>query len=200
MLSDKFNEYIMMFESIVNLKHHNSSDEQACKDEFDKIRSEFTKSAGSINTNYNTIEEKQNALDEEFDLIVPAPEDMKQAEDDIKEAWSDPMEDLVYLIRQASICGTHFMLHLNQFSDLSNMQGVKVQFFRYRLAFQISTDDSYSMFASKIAFKLPEHICQFSDTLDSYSFRAYLHKGVSWDGWEISDNGELINPYEVLNR
>ena len=50
-------------------------------------------------------------------------------------------------------------------------------------------------FFSKIASALPEHICQFDDGLERYSFRPYLHCGVEWDGWAVEADGHVINPY-----
>ena len=103
-------------------------------------------------------------------------------------------EDLKYVIRQGSRMGYHFLLGLNSYSDLKQC-GLKVNDFRYRLAFQISVDDSRDIFNNKIASTLPEHICQFDDTLERYSFRPYLHEGIGWDGWFVAENGKVINPY-----
>lgn len=107
--------------------------------------------------------------------------------------------DLSYVVKQGSRMGCHFMLQLNQLADLKST-GLKMDFFRYRLAFQISDEDSREIFSSKIASGLPEHICQFDDSLERYSFRPYLHPGIGWDGWSVDENGIVTNPYENITE
>lgn len=103
-------------------------------------------------------------------------------------------EDLVYILRQGSRLGYHFMLQLGNFSDLK-LCGLKPDFFRYKLAFQVSVEDSHNLFNKKIASTLPEHICQFDDTLESFSFRPYLHQGIGWEGWYVDKEGCVVSPY-----
>ena len=104
-------------------------------------------------------------------------------------------EDFAYVIKQGSRLGYHFLLDLNSFADLKQC-GLKLEFFRYKLSFQVSVEDSRALFTNKIASALPEHICQFDDTLEKYSFRPYLHKGIGWEGWYINENDEVVSPYE----
>ena len=105
------------------------------------------------------------------------------------------LDDLNYVVKQGSRFGVHFMLQLNQLADLK-VTGLKADFFRHRLAFQMSVEDSRDLFSKKIASELPEHVCQYDDALESYSFRPYLHPGIGWDGWSVDHQGEVINPYE----
>ena len=72
-------------------------------------------------------------------------------------------------------------------------EGLKLDWFSHRMAFQISIDDSRMVFGTKIANTLPEHVCEYTDSLDSFSFRPYIHKGVSWDGWEVDKNNAVRN-------
>lgn len=90
--------------------------------------------------------------------------------------------------------GYHFMAVFNNFSDIK-MSGLKTDWFRHRLSFQISADDSSEMFGRRIASNLPEHICQYSDSLTSYSFRPYLHPYIDWDGWMVDENGQVASPF-----
>jgi len=64
------------------------------------------------------------------------------------------------------------------------------------MAFQMSAEESRSLFDKKIASTLPEHICQYDDTIVQYSFRPYLHYGIGWDGWSVTEDHKVINPYE----
>ncbi len=107
-------------------------------------------------------------------------------------------DDFLYVIKQGSRLGYHFMLNLTAYSDLNQM-ALKPAMFRYKMAFQVSVEDSKALFTSKVASTLPEHICQFDDTLDRYSFRPYLHKGLTWEGWFVDDNGEVLTPFDEVN-
>ncbi len=106
-------------------------------------------------------------------------------------------EDFLYIIKQGSRLGYHFMVNLASYSDLKQMN-LKKDLFKYRMAFQVSVEESRDIFSSKVASTLPEHICQFDDTLDGYSFRPYLHKGLTWAGWFIDDNGEVLAPFDGI--
>ena len=104
-------------------------------------------------------------------------------------------EDFLFVVKHGSRLGYHFMLYLNSFADLKGT-GLKLDFFRHRMSFQISAEDSRELFGNKGASMLPEHICQYYDTLESFSFRPYMHRGITWEGWEVDENGRALNPYE----
>lgn len=122
------------------------------------------------------------------------PQNTLQGESHQEHNAYNAKSDFEFVIKQGSRFGRHFLLNLNSLADL-RATGLKLEFFRYKTAFQLSVDDSRSLFNSKIASTLPEHICQFDDTLESYSFRPFLHEGVEWDGWYM-DNGKVVSPYE----
>ena len=104
-------------------------------------------------------------------------------------------DDLAYIIRQGSRLGYHFLAVLNNYSDIKVM-GIKRDVFRYRMSFQTSVEESREIFDSKLASALPEHVCQYSDTIDRYSFRPYIHPGIGWDGWYINEaTGETENAF-----
>lgn len=105
-------------------------------------------------------------------------------------------EDFSYVVMQGSRLGYHFLLNLSDFADLKTC-GLKPEVFRYKLGFQMSVDDSRTVFGTKIASQLPEHICQYDDSLDRYSFRPYLHKGVSWEGWYVDDDGKAVSSFDT---
>ena len=88
------------------------------------------------------------------------------------------------------------MLCLNSFADLKTTS-LKGDLFRHKMSFQVSVDDSRELFGNRNASGLPERICQYYDLLEGYSFRPYMHKGITWDGWEIGEDGAAINPFEV---
>lgn len=108
------------------------------------------------------------------------------------------LDDFAYVVKQGSRLGIHFMLYLNNFADLKSCGFKNISLFRYKLAFQLSVDDSRNMFNNKSASILPEHICKYDDGLDQYSFRPYLHYGVGWEGWHINEDGTVFNPYKKI--
>jgi len=107
--------------------------------------------------------------------------------------------DFQYIVRQGSRNGYHFMLCLNSYSDLKQT-GLKLDLFRHRLAFQVSDEDSREMFGNKSAGSLPEHICQYYDTMERFSFRPYIHREIGWEGWSINNKGEVYNIYIENNE
>ena len=102
--------------------------------------------------------------------------------------------DFEFVVKQGSRLGDHFLLELSNYSDLKTC-ALKLEYFRYRLAFQMSVEDSRSLYGNKSASILPEHICQFDDGLEHYSFRPYLHFGIGWDGWSVDDTESVVSPY-----
>lgn len=106
----------------------------------------------------------------------------------------DAADDFVYIMKQGSRNGIHFLMCLNSAADLKQT-GVKADFFRHKLLFQISADDSRNLIGNKGASLTPEHICLYDDTLARFSFRPYIHPDIGWEGWYVDDNGELISPF-----
>ena len=103
-------------------------------------------------------------------------------------------DDFIYLVRQGSRLGYHFMMVLNDLSDLKQTF-TKIDLYRHRMAFQVTTEDSRELFQNRYASELPEHICQYSNMLERYSVRPYLHKGITWEGWFVNEEGKLISPF-----
>lgn len=102
--------------------------------------------------------------------------------------------DFKAIVQSGSRYGYHFAMYLANYTDLKATSFAK-DWFRHRLSFQMAADDSRDFLGSKVASLLPEHVCQYSDLMDSHSFRPYLHQGIEWDGWGVSDAGELISPF-----
>ena len=127
----------------------------------------------------------------------PAQEPAQAEPEQPKSGAYNAMEDFCYIVKQGSRTGTHFLLALNDYTDLKAC-GLRLDYFRHRLAFQISKDQSLEVFGKRAASLLPEHVCQYYDTLSSYSFRPYLHAGIGWDGWSVEEDGSVFSPYQPL--
>ena len=153
-------------------------------EETDKLYNEFLKAKG-FEYLQNQEESDNDAVQEEQVVSEETPESEAPG------AYN-ALEDLKYIVKQGSRFGYHFMLCLNNVADIKPTQ-LQFELFRHKFAFQLSGDDSVSMFSSKIATKLPEHICQYSSALEQYSLRPFIHEGINWDDWDIDSKGEAIN-------
>lgn len=155
--------------------------------EEDRLYQEFLAHLGMQLPDYEASTEDNRTASE------PEPNEVNEEEyEDNGDDSYNASEDFKYIIKQGSRFGYHFMLCLNDLSDLKTTQ-LQQDLFRHKLVFQISADDSIALFASKVASRLPEHICQYSDSLEQYSLRPFIHEGVNWDGWDIDENGVAIN-------
>ena len=157
----------------------------------EEIQEEMKRMTAEFEKNHKREPVENDQLFEHRELDVKGEDNS----DDVNEQISayNALNDFIYIVTQGSRMGYHFMLCVNNYSDIVATK-LKVNLFNHRLAFQISADDSIAFFGSKIGSKLPEHICQYSNSLEDFSFRPYLHKGIEWDGWEVDDDGKVINP------
>lgn len=153
------------------------------KDPFDvckKLGIEPSKGIKDVFTNKVSVEQP----DEE--------EDNKNDKEEHQAGFYNASEDFKFVLKQGSRFGYHFLLDLSFISDLK-MTGLRVDNFRHRLSFQLSKDESYDVFTNRSASQLPEHICQYSNLIDQYSFRPYIHRNINWDGWQLDDTGKAFN-------
>ena len=168
---------------------------QEIKDMLQKLELQFREDEGYKSTN----QENKNTSEKDLENNIqaePGQEEKQEINQETKQNGAyNAKEDFAYVVKQGSRLGYHFLLDLNSIADLKQC-GLKLEFFRYKLAFQVSVEDSRALFSNKIASALPEHICQFDDTLEKYSFRPYLHKGISWEGWYVNENDEAVSPYD----
>lgn len=127
---------------------------------------------------------------------------MSDSADQSKSTWLENKDtgaynaaaDFAYVVKHGSRLGYRFVLCLNSVSDIKQC-GLKLDFFKYRMGFQMSDDDSRSIFTTKIASSLSDHVCESFDSVEKYSFRPYLHNDITWDGWSVDNNGDAVSPF-----
>lgn len=137
-----------------------------------------------------------DAAEAEAAAEVPAEEAAEgeaASEDDGRPGVYNAREDLKFCVQQGSRRGVHFLAYFSSHADLKQT-GLKLEWFRHRLSFRQSSDDSKLIFNTNAAALLPGHICLYSDMLERFSFRPYLHRGISWDGWGVDSDGRVLNP------
>ena len=106
----------------------------------------------------------------------------------------DAKEDFNYILKRGSRLGYHFIWVADAVSDLRQNR-IDLEYFRHKIAFNLSRDDSWEIFGSKIASDLGTHICQYSDGIKKNSFHPYIHKELSWDGWYVDEDGIAKNEF-----
>lgn len=116
-----------------------------------------------------------------------------QAEERAVYKTSSAANDLKEIVSRGSRYGYHFLLCLNSIADIKATK-TDVRLYNHKLAFQVSGDDSTLIYGNKIASKIPEHICQYSNGMEQFSFRPYLHRGITWDGWDVDEDGNVLDP------
>ena len=170
-----------------------SSDEEDEEEDDDSLEfidvNTYDFSASTVNLDVPIISQDKTGVEEP---MVEHLESIDEELDNSVYAY-DAREDLQFLLQNGSRNGVHFVLYLNSYADLKSTS-LRAELFRHRMSFQISADDSRLYFSNTAASKLPEHVCMYSDLIDKFSFRPYIHPGLSWDGWYIDESGKLQDP------
>jgi len=94
----------------------------------------------------------------------------------------NPEEDLLSVMMNGSRCGYHLFLHVNQYQELK-AANIKKDYFRHLLSFRMSNEDSFGFFGNRSAYGLERHICLYSNGMERFTFRPYIHSDVTWDDW-----------------
>lgn len=145
---------------------------EAVEDKLDAIEGEGRESLANENVNFS-----DKSGEELNDSIKPY----------------NAINDLKEIITKGTRHGYHFLLYLNSIADIKATK-TDVRLYNHKLAFQVSADDSTLIYGNKIASKIPEHICQYGNGMEQFSFRPYLHRGITWDGWDLDENGQALDP------
>lgn len=211
---DEQNEVAQMHEEMQDLETYLDKKEEELMEkglsldeimeELEKLTMEFyAKQASGAELNQAEETESEEAEDE----VVEADE----AEDDNAEEIEmettdedtlipyDASTDFKEIVAKGSRYGYHFLMCLNTIADLKSTK-TDVRMYNHKLAFQMSGDDSTLIYGNKIASKIPEHICQYSNGMEKFSFRPYLHKGIGWDGWSVGEDGQICDPSLINNE
>ena len=100
----------------------------------------------------------------------------------------DYLADLRQIMTRGSRYGYHFLLCCRDGAEFRQSKAT-AELFRHRLAFRISGDDASLFFGNNRAARLPQHVCLYTSDYSVFTFRPFLHRGVTWDDWEVDENG-----------
>lgn len=134
------------------------------------------------------------AAETEKKTAEPAGKPVEEAGSGHKAGAYNAAADFAEIIRQGSRLGYHFMMVLNDYSDLKQTS-TKIDLYRHRMSFATDVETARELFSGRAASELPEHICQYSNRMEQFSFRPYLHPGITWEGWYVDEKGELVSPF-----
>lgn len=109
----------------------------------------------------------------------------------------DAREDLKYILTNGPRLGYHFIIQFGTVGDVSQSK-LDNTLFKHKIMFRNAKNDASLIMGannSAVVADLQDHSFRYSNGLDNLSFRPFLHPGLSWDGWQISENG-VINTIE----
>ena len=110
----------------------------------------------------------------------------------------DAREDLKYLLKNGPRLGYHFLLHFSSAGDLVQSR-IDPALFKHKLLFRIPRSEASGIVGSgnaAVFAELEDRSFRYSDGLDGISFRPYLHPGLSWDGWHVSEGEDAAQEEE----
>lgn len=100
----------------------------------------------------------------------------------------DAREDLKYIIKHGPRFGYHFILLLNSTGDFTQNR-LDESLFRHKVFFRNSKNETFGYVNSldaRVISEIETHHFRYSNGIESLSYRPYLHRGLSWDGWIMS--------------
>lgn len=100
----------------------------------------------------------------------------------------DARDDLKFILANGPRLGYHFIMCFGTTGDFQQSK-IDISVFRHKLIFRTAKADVMSIVGSgnaTVVSELEDHSFRYSNGLVSLSFRPYLHKGLSWDGWQLA--------------
>lgn len=102
-------------------------------------------------------------------------------------------EDLSYILKMGPHLGYHFIVVLNTVMEFKQCK-LDPQDFRHKILFRMPKTEAMEITTIAYAAQMEnvaERCYRYSNGLDSCTFRPYLYRGLSWDGWEVGQSGEI---------
>ncbi len=133
-----------------------------------------------------------------YDVVDVQPNQNPEPESENVGYAYDAVEDINYILTYGPKLGYHFITAFNTTNEFTQTK-LKIDIFKHRIIFRQSKSDLFGItnnYDSDIISKLEGHSFRYTDNLDSLSFRPFLHKGISWDGWLVDDSGSALNNAE----
>lgn len=138
------------------------------------------------------IEEKKRIL-ADYNNRVAEYETKKASAKPVKTGRGiyDARDDMEWIIKRASAYGIHFMFCFEQAKDFTDTR-LDERAFRHKLAFAMSREDSSEILGNRKANEIEAGVCLYSNGKDIYSMHPHLYYGVPCNGWQIDENGNVV--------
>jgi len=112
--------------------------------------------------------------------------------DDSNAAY-DARNDLKFILTHGPKLGYHFIMVFNTAGEIAQSK-IDMSLFRHKILFRIPKTDAMTLVGaagSGVVAELEDRSFRYTDGLDGISFRPYLHRGLSWDGWQMSGDNAV---------
>ena len=103
----------------------------------------------------------------------------------------DARDDIEWIVKRASSLGIHFVFCFEQGKDFINTK-LDERAFRHKIAFAMSRDDSNEIIGNRKANEIGEGVCIYTNGKDTFTMHPHLYKGVPCNGWQIDDDGKVV--------
>ena len=103
----------------------------------------------------------------------------------------DARDDIEWIVKRASSLGIHFVFCFEQGKDFLNTK-LDERAFRHKIVFAMSRDDSNEIIGNRKANEIGEGVCIYTNGKDTFTMHPHLYKGVPCNGWQIDDDGKVV--------
>lgn len=138
------------------------------------------------------MDEKKRIL-EDYNQRVDAYEASRNASSqEIKHIGEyDARDDIEWIVKRASSLGIHFVFCFERGKDFINTK-LDERAFRHKIAFAMSRDDSNEIIGNRKANEIGAGVCLYTNGKDTFTMHPHLYKGVPCNGWQVDDDGKVV--------
>lgn len=134
--------------------------------------------------------EEKKKIREDYNARVAAYQ-KQQSEIQENNVIYDARKDMEWIIKRASNNGIHFMFAFEDAGDFLDTR-FEQKAFRHKIVFSMAKDDSLNIIGNRRANELEKGYCAYTDGKKFYTMRPHIYKGVPCNGWQINEQGEVI--------
>lgn len=133
--------------------------------------------------------EKKKILDDYNARVAQYQAQANQAQP--QDVVYDARKDMEWIVKRASINGTHFIFAFEEAKDFMDSK-LDPKAFQHKLVFAMAKDDALNIVGNRRANELGAGYCAYTDGKSFYSLKPHLYRGVPCNGWEVNDQGQVI--------
>ena len=142
-------------------------------------------------------------LNKSIETGVPLDLDEKSSSgepNEVEEIY-DARSDLEYIVTYGPLYGYHTVIIFHSIMEYEKAH-LKNELFKHKVFFPFPKSQTMTLVgsyeASEIA-RMRDHVFLYTNGLESLTYRPYLYKSLSWDGWELDDSGNVVHVEDEFN-